>query len=209
MFLIEFFKSIEKPIKKFFLFSLFDLSVACVGVLVYGILTKTYGPIWVRNQYFGLWLTSVLAFYAIQSLYVEVKKWQNKTYFYIDLGFFIASVILQLLLTIFYGLAHKIDAIIWSIYLFAVNLTNLYILFARRSNIKSSTDADQEPETVSKMIDHPTSRTNEDSKVKSVIFNIIRISNIVLMVLFIIFQCLLVNGAIIHGAGRIKYLNLI
>ena len=186
MFLIDSFKSMTKTIRIFFLFSLFDLLVACVGILVYGILTKTYGPIWVRNQYFGLWLTSVLAFYAIQSLYVELKRWQNKAFFFIDVGFFIISVILQLLMTIFYGLAHKIDAIIWSIYLFAVNVTNLYILFARRGSIKSK------------------SQRNEESKAKSVIFSIIRIANIFLMVLFIIVQCLLLNGAITHGAGRLK-----
>jgi hypothetical protein len=195
-----------KTIRIFFLFSLFDLLVACVGILVYGILTKTYGPIWVRNQYFGLWLTSVLAFYAIQSLYVELKRWQNKAFFFIDVGFFIISVILQLLMTIFYGLAHKIDAIIWSIYLFAVNVTNLYILFARKSNLKarSESDAKREPETAFKMIDDQKKNANKESKAKSVIFSIIRIANIFMMVLFIIIQCLLLNGAITHGAGRLK-----
>lgn len=200
--------NVEPKIRKFFLFSLFDLSVGVVGMLVYGILTSSYGPIWIRNQYFGLWLTTLVFFYSIQSIYIELKKWNKRINYISDIIFIIISIILQFLMCIFYGLAKKIDVIIWSIYIFAVNLTNLYILVIRRKSCfwqkcnqnEENTDAEN---SLNKEVD-----TTENSKKIPILLKVLRVINFVLKIFFIIVQCFLLNGAITDGVGNAKYQNI-
>ena len=117
---------VEPLMRIFLLLSLLDLVVGAVSMIIYGILTVTYGVTWIRNQYFGLWLTSLIFFHAIQSVYIEIKKWPKMLYYINDLIFTVISIILSLLMCIFYGLGHKIDVTIWSIYIIVINSKNLY-----------------------------------------------------------------------------------
>jgi hypothetical protein len=193
---------VEPSIRKYFLFSLFDLSVGCVGMIVYGILTSTYGVIWVRNQYFGLWLTTLVFFYSIQSIYIELKKWPKLVYYINDVIFIAVSIILQFLMVVFYGLGHKIDVIIWSIYLFAVNLTNLYILIIRKANnLAPNLEIVNNSETLDLARSDDVKKTFPE---RSILIRIVRVINFILRLFFIIIMCLLLNGAIVDGTGFAK-----
>ena len=207
--------NVEPSIRKYFLFSLFDLSVGAVAMIVYGILTATYGVTWVRNQYFGLWLTTLVFFYSIQSIYIEIKKWPKLLYYINDMIFIVASILLQFLMCVFYGLGHKIDVIIWSIYIFAVNLTNLYILIIRRKDNVGQSDSNNENNFESQNLATYTTDNNnnnsynfnlkdQSSTKKSVLIRIVRVINFILRLFFIIIMCLLLNGAIVDGIGFAK-----
>ncbi len=204
--------NVEQPIRKFFLFSLLDLSVGAVGMIVYGILTATYGVTWVRNQYFGLWLTTLVFFYSIQSIYIELKKWPKPINYITDVIFIVISILLPFLMCIFYGLGHKIDVIIWSIYIFAVNLTNLYILIIRKANNlgpKSYTGNNFESLNLATSNETNNNFYNlnfkDQTKSKlSILIRIVRVINFILKIFFIIIMCLLLNGAIVDGTGFVK-----
>ena len=195
-------KNVEKPIIKFFLFSIFDTLVGATGMLIYGIFTRIHGPIWVRNQFIGLWLTTLVMFISIQSLYIEVKSWTKYPYYLLDLIFFSTEIIINLLMIIFYSMARKIDASIWSVYLFSVNLTNLYILFARRKSVKGPKAENRSTEDPS--ITQPLNQ-NEETGVKSISKKLLlALENVngLLKIIFLIFSCFLVIGACIDGTGR-------
>lgn len=177
---------IEKSMRIFIFFSLIDLTVGSLGMLLYGIFTATYGPIWVRNQYIGLWLLTILFFYSIQSLYLELRKWSTKIGFFIDAVYFIISVILTLILAIFYCIPPRIDGLIWSFYIFAVNLTNVSIIVLKRHHLKNL-------------------KKKDTKGLKYSLKLIVKILNFFLRIIFICFICLLINGASQEAFGKSKY----
>jgi pimeloyl-ACP methyl ester carboxylesterase len=197
-------KNVERPMIKFFLFSIFDTLVGATGMLLYGIFTHTYGPIWVRNQYIGLWLTALIMFISIQSLYIEVKSWNKYSSFLLDLMFFSVELIINLLMLVFYSMAKKIDASIWSVYLFSVNLTNLFILFSRRRSVKEKRDSTNNQSAEDTLISHPLTQ-NQEVKSKSIkenLFFALKIFNGILRIACLIVSGFLVAGACIDGTGR-------
>jgi hypothetical protein len=202
-------KHVEKPIIKFFLFSIFDTFVGALGMLLYGIFTSTYGPVWIRNQFFGLWLTTFIFYIGLQSIYIEIKTWNKKFIYFYDLVYFILLIIIFFLMIIFYGMAKRIDAIIWSIYIFAVCITNVYILYARRSSLIKKTEA--EPQTnqqeTLKLNTNPSELepTQARSKLKSCLIMTLRVVNVILRFFFLLFACFLLAGAIVEGVGIAKY----
>lgn len=190
-------KKIDEPVRIFFYFSVFDLLVGLVGMLVYGILAATDGPIWIRNQFIGLWLLTMVAIIAILSIYLEVKNMPKKKNlnFYFDLSFFVLSTLLCLLLCIFFGISGKIDATIWSVYICAVNLTNCVILFIRTKP--------GEPETVeNELFDQEGTKNNVAEVAKNHLA--FSICNIILKVTSLVFVCFILAGSIEIGAGKVK-----
>ncbi|CAF0715670.1 unnamed protein product [Brachionus calyciflorus] len=181
------FNKIEQPMKKFFLFSCLDLSVGALGMLLYGIFTSTYGPIWIRNQYIGLWLLTILFFYSIQSIYLELRTWPNKITYFLDVAFFSITVILTLILSIFYCISVRIDGIVWGFYIFAVNLTNVSILFLKRHHLKY-----KNPKTPIK-------------KPLFILIQTIKVLNFILRLIFLVVICFMINGASKEAIGKSKY----
>lgn len=177
---------IEKPMRIFVFFSLIDLTVGSLGMLLYGIFTATYGPVWVRNQYIGLWLLTILFFYSIQSLYLELRTWSTVIGFFLDAIYFAISVIITLILAIFYCIPPRIDGLIWSFYIFAVNLTNVSIIVLKRHHLKNIKKTDVKD-------------------VKYFLMLIAKILNFILRLFFIIVICLLINGASQEAIGKSKY----
>ena len=196
----KFVLKIEKPIRLYFYFSVFDLFVGLVGVLIYGIYAGVNGPIWVRNQFIGLWLTSMVTIYAILSIYLELKHMpkQRNLNFYLEFAFFASSSLVCLALSIFYGIAGKIDATIWSVYICAVNITNCYILFLKTKQISR-----EAVETQDLGSDDSISEKSEDQFKPN---TILRVLNIILQLASFIFICFILNGSIVIGTGLKKYL---
>ncbi len=203
---------VERPMRLFLLLSLLDLVVGAIGMIIYGVLTVTYGVTWVRNQYFGLWLTTLIFFFSIQSIYIELKRWPKLFYYINDMTFIIISILLPFLMCIFYGLGHKIDVIIWSIYVCVINSKNLYILIIRKANnYKPKPVVKNSFEIQDLDSNRPSNKqTQNESKSKGclILSKILRVFNIILRIFFIIFMCLLLNGAITDGTGFVKQVYL-
>jgi pimeloyl-ACP methyl ester carboxylesterase len=181
-------KHVEPKIVKFFLFSLLDTFVGMLAMLLYGIFTHTYGPVWIRNQYFGLWLSTLIFYIGLQSIYIEIKRINNKFILIYDLIYFALFAMVSFLMIIFYGMSKRIDAIIWSIYICAVCLTNVYVLYVRKSNL-NQVDTTQQTQ----------------SRLLSCLIMTLRIGNVILRFIFLLIGCLLLAGALIEGTGNAKY----
>ena len=100
-------------------------------------------------------------------------------------------------------MAKKIDASIWSFYLFSVNLTNLFILYSRRKNViseKKETIDNQSTEDT--LINHDTSRKIAGSYKNY--FIALRVINGLMKLTFLIISIFLLIGAAIDGTGRPK-----
>ncbi|RNA22554.1 hydrolase [Brachionus plicatilis] len=177
---------IEKSMRIYVFFSIIDLTVGSLGMLLYGIFTATYGPVWVRNQYIGLWLLTILFFYSIQSLYLELRTWSTKFGYFLDVVYFSISVILTLILAIFYCIPPRIDGLIWAFYIFAVNLTNVAILFLKRHHLNN--------------LARP-----ESKDFQYVIMQIVKVLNFLLRVIFLVVICFLINGASQEAIGKSRY----
>jgi len=105
---------------------------------------------------------------------------------------------------IFYSMAKKIDASIWSVYLFSVNLTNLFILFSRRRSVKEKRNSTNNQSAEDTLISHPLTQ-NQEVKNKSIKENLIfalKIFNGILKIACLIVSGFLVAGACIDGTGR-------
>ena len=184
---------VEKPIRLYFLFSLFDFLVGLVGMCVYGAYINLNGPIWVRNQYIGLWLTTLILITAIQSIYTELVRIKHRDrLFYLDLAYYVITVLISLLFTIFFSISGKIDAIIWSVWIFAVNLTNCYVLYLKTKDNQFENIATDDRVEIQLL---------ETKNTKYIIRTLI----IILKIFGLLFLCFILSGSIVIGAGTVKY----
>ena len=191
---------LEKPIRLYFYFTLFDLSVGLVGTIVYAVLTATDGPIWVRNQFIGMWLLLLITLTSIQSVYTELKcAPQVDHVFFIDLAYYVITVVLSLLMSIFFGIAHKIDATIWSVYICAVNITNCYVLYLKTKQTNTQEEVEEENVDV-ELLD----RKKAIKKKKSIAIFLIYTGNILIKAYGLLLLCFLLSGSIVIGAGKLK-----
>jgi len=194
---------LEKSIRLYFYFSLFDLSVGIVGTCVYAVYTGIDGPIWVRNQYYGMWLLLLITLTSIQSIYTELKcKSKLDHLFFIDLAYYVITVVLSLLQSIFFGIAHKTDATIWSVYICAVNLTNCYVLYLKTKQPKiQKTQEEQENENVNKSL---LEECKPKMEINSMAVFLINAGNILTKAIGLFLLCFLLSGSIVVGSGRLK-----
>ncbi len=69
---------VDQPVRLYFYFSVFDTLVGLVGLIVYAALTTTDGPVYIRNQYIGMWLLLLVLLYGLLSLYLETKRVERR-----------------------------------------------------------------------------------------------------------------------------------
>lgn len=191
---------IDQPVRLYFYFSVFDTLVGIVGLIVYAALTATDGPIYIRNQFFGLWLLLLILDYGLLSIYLQTKHMQRKRgfQFYFDLSFFMLTTMLGFLLFVFYCISGKIDAIIWSLYIWAVNLTNCWICFLRTKSVNNHNPLGTASDDDS--VDQETKATDETPKNHWILQRL----NIGFKLVSLALLCFVLSGAITEGAGRVR-----
>ena len=166
------------------------------GMISYGVFIQIGGPIWVRNQFIGLWLTVLLLFFSSQGVYLVVKKNKNilNNMFFIEMAYFSACCLLSLVMTICYGLVKKIDATILSFILSIVASFSIYILVVRRR---------EHTESKSNIVE--SSKYDEKRVFIKWAARISQIINVFLKILFSLFVTLLAVGSIIIGGLSVTY----
>ncbi len=189
----EFISNVDKPVRLYFYFSVFDTLVGLVGMLIYGILTITDGPIWIRNQYIGLWLLFLVTLYGIISIYLETKRMKRErgAKFYFELAFFVPTTVISLVMCIFFGISGKIDATIWSVYICAVSLTNCYLVFLRTKRVGYNQSGQDENTALNE-----GSNSDANHKLLSAVNIFLKIASFVIL-------CFMLNGAVENGSGKI------
>lgn len=136
---------------------------------------------------------------SIQSIYTELKQIKIKNIiFYIDLIYYLATILISLLMSIFFGIAGKIDATIWSVYICAVNITNVYILYLKTKTINFENVLQEDNKL---FMDKNDQMKINRKKIEFIIATLI----IVIKIFGLIVLCLILAGSIVVGAGTIKY----
>ena len=126
-----------------------DLKLTCLKIKflvgVYCAYVRLPGPFWRRNQYIGIWLSTVLLFYSLQTFYVLMKKSHAKNaHLVINLIYFSLTTLAGLLLTVFYGLLARIDSALFSFFILLTNILSILTLIVKKNqslnNIVATTE---------------------------------------------------------------------
>jgi len=152
-------------------------------------------------------LTTLSLFGSLQIIYINLRSpHSSRKFLYFETGYYILAIISASLLFICYCFTAKIDAIVWSIVLIAVLLVNIFTLTLRKGvtiseNIKLSDNVNL------KYSEDETSITEPKDKKEARKFGetCLKILDIVLKILFLVFLALLVNASIVIGPFTIRY----
>ena len=172
-----------------------------VGTIVYGVFANIGGPVWIRNQFIGLWFSSLLLFSALQSLYILLKPEHTLTGkgHFAGLVYISLMTLLGLLLMIFGGLSSSIDAVVWSGVVYSNYLNTLILMILKRKEIMKENRTDDMA-----LSDTKTYHVQPTKTSSKVVLRLVQGVNWFLRFLFILFTCLLLNGLIVDGVGRQK-----
>ena len=194
------FKKFQNPLETrlmaiFIIFCIF-LSAGVAGMISYGVFIQFNGPFVIRNQYIGLWLSTLLLFFSSQGIYLTLKNNKNilNNMFFIEMAYLSACNLLSLVMTICYGISTKIDATILSFILFIVYSLSIYVLVIRRQTSSPSTSNIAE-----------SSKYDRKRYLIKWIVRITQIVNVFIKILFSLFVTLLAVGSIIIGGLSVAY----
>ncbi len=172
--------------------------VGLTGMFVYAIYTKLRGPIWIMNQFIGLWFFSVQSIVFIQCT-PTVTRLRNT----IDLVYYAATTIASILLLFGYSLGKRVDSVVWSVVLIACNSINIYCTLRDRMKIKKpsqfTNDFEEEEPLVTEGIN------GELKKKPSRIYTVLYGFNLFVRIVVFIFMLLLISGALTLGIGTVLY----
>lgn len=168
--------------------------IGAIGMLAHGICVAVGGPIWVRNQYIGLWLTSMILFFSAQGVYLITKTHDknllNKI-FYLEVTYLSACDLVSFIMVVCYGLAKKADATIWCLVLVLIFSFSIFVIVTNRKHALNSTDFENTKSFA----------TNKQSKC----IKALQIVNVIFRVIFFIFLIFLTTGSIIIGGLTVTY----
>lgn len=185
-------------------------AIAAILYLIFGL---TLGPTTVRNQFIPFWLNLLVFYHSCQAIYLLHKRLRFITncYFYFDLIFFAACAIGSLLLVIFYSFArHKIDSVIFSVWLFVMCTTNALILvFRRKAYMCRVREAEIEKTNYKFVLDKEPpdffEYLGDEETVESLAWKCRRVLNVIFKIVFLLILGLLVAGAWTIGTGYLWY----
>jgi hypothetical protein len=170
------------------------LMAGAIGMIIYGVFTKERGPVYLRNNYIGLWLCSLIVFYGFQVFYSLLKCIKNnkKAFHVIEIVYFVGCNLALSMMIICYIMATKIDAVIWSMVIVVENCSCIFVLVLRRKRENSNSLETNFDEEVEK------NKNKQNCLTRCCSRNFFWI-NIILRVIFFIFLALLANGSVFIG----------
>ena len=170
------------------------LLTGAIGMLAHGICISIGGPIWVRNQYIGLWLTSMILFYSAQGIYLILKPRDDNLFkmtFFVEIACLTTCLLFSFINIICYGLAKKADAIIWCLIMLVIFLISIYGLINKRKHASNLTGLNSE-------------KFKENNK-KTKLIKVLQIFNVIFRLIFLIFLIFLTIGSILIGGLTVTY----
>lgn len=192
------------------LFAIFG-AVTTILYLVFGL---TFGPTKIRNQYIGLWISALILYFSLQTIYLTLKRLRFiiNNFFYLDLIYFTLTSIGGLLLLIFFAFSRqKIDAIVLSSLLFVINVCNVLLLIVRRKayndeyeratnesiQMRPTVHLDKEP------VDY-YEHLRDDSE-ETCLWQFRRVLNVIFKIFFLLILIAMVANASTIGTGYLWY----
>jgi pimeloyl-ACP methyl ester carboxylesterase len=191
-----------------------NLAAGCIGMILYGAFSAAFGPVYVMNQFIGLWLTSLMVFYSICCLYhyftnrfVPASEISGLRLFAVVFDSIYYCIVLLMFVLLFIGFAmgRRIDGIVWSLLLC---ILIGFILF----NVIWENQRDILKRKAASLIqsNEPNLSATEDvvvrrNKIVHRVFLAITIILAIIRVVFIVVIALLIAGAWNLGVGVVKY----
>ena len=104
-----------------------------IGIIVHGIYSDRGGPTYIKNEFIGLWLAAHLLFYSLQSFFIIFENSRipsRQVCYYIDLIYFIITLVCGILIALNYELVFKHDATIWASFISFISLVNIVLVYS-------------------------------------------------------------------------------
>ncbi|KAG2388515.1 hypothetical protein C9374_000679 [Naegleria lovaniensis] len=115
--------------------SVLNALTGLLGMIIYGSETTTFGPVYIMNQYVGLWLCVLLFFFSVQGIYHELKPADDRMKiltFFMNLLYFTLVFIGSIILFLGYAInGVRSDCIIWTILIMLMCGLNIVIVVLR------------------------------------------------------------------------------
>ena len=145
------------------------------------------------------------------------KPYKRKSLFVLNIFYFAFVIAASLILTICYGLLKRVDSIVFSAFIFFVNVLSLIVLITKQNNIKLSNASESECFSMSKTKnDNILNATNEQNSPYQIeptessgscikcLKKFLQVINVILKILFLVFMSFLAAGSIVMSSGIIK-----
>lgn len=112
--------------------------VGFAGIALYTTYVILPGPIYLRNNFIGLWLSILLTFFSLEFIYCVTKAESRVKSF----ASIITNVIYYILVALgaafvafCYGLVWRVDSLAFAITIFLLAFSSIAVLLLRRANI--------------------------------------------------------------------------
>ena len=145
------------------------------------------------------------------------KPYERKSLFVLNIFYFALVIVSSLILAICYGLLKRVDSIVFSIFIFLVNVLSLIVLITKQNNIKLSQTSDSECFSMSKTKnENILNATNEINSPYQIELNessgscikclkkFLQVINVIFKILFLVFMSFLAAGSIVMSSGITK-----
>jgi pimeloyl-ACP methyl ester carboxylesterase len=191
-------------------YAVLNLLAGMMGMVVYGALSYTFGPVYVMNQFIGLWLTSLLVFFSLLTIwhYCTIRfmpsnqTWMRFTSIGFNIIYFAVIILEMVLLFIGFVMGKRIDAIIWALLLVVLNCGNLFsIIWNYR--IRELDVRDKAGFVNTNSINSPQEESSE--KANTIVHYVFASVVLISKILSVVIIALLINGAFTLGAGVVRY----
>lgn len=190
----------------------FFILASLTGIAVYGAYTVLRGPIWLRNQFIGVWLSLVMLFYSSELIY-EVKKHKsrlkNTCVFAIDIAYYTLVVLACAFITVCYGILHRLDSVVFAGITCLLAMASLISLIVRRTYPNR---LNLHPNEQGKLVATTELNTTAAGKVVSSVdpppgrcVTCLGVINFLLKLVFLVVLGLLANGAATMAVSSLKY----
>ena len=171
---------------------------------MYGAFVKYPGPIWKRNNFIGIWLSVVLLFYSLQTIYLLKKQpYKRKSFVIVNVFYFCLVILFTLILTVFYGLRMRMDSIVFGILIFLVNSLSLVVLITKQK-IKSNNKYILATSETSVSLASPIKFNHASGSYVKCFKIFLKVINGIFKLAFLVVMGFLAAGAVVLSIGTIK-----
>jgi len=102
-----------------------------LGMIIHGSYSEYGGPVYIKNEFFSIWLAAILFFLSLQSVYIS---FENKIYpisyhvYIADYVYYPLMSIGGLFIAICYGIGGKYDVTSWSVLVCVLSVFNVLLI---------------------------------------------------------------------------------
>ena len=188
-----------------------------LGILFHGAFSENGGPVWIKNEFIGMWLSGILLFQSLQSIYIVFENNYISSRKSLELIYQILIIISATIILISYSIGGKYEALLWGNCILYVSVSNMlgsirFIKFAEFKDqsseynvMKDGLDIEGNQKVDINIINHDSNEVYFTNNIPSTSLRVIKVLNVFLRLIILIIAGFLTNGSLISGAFYLKY----